>query len=222
MKADTALPAPVTPASKKEVKRAANKAQIIHAAARIIGRYGYANCSVARIAAKTKIAHGTFYLYFSSQQELFDELLPALSDENLAAIGNAVKDATSVVEMEEKGLRANLAYLKKHPYLWRVATEAQIYAPKAFERHFEELNRRYSRALMRIYNVDPASASEEEKHIFQAIAAILEGARDRLFKRYGIKDSKFIGLSEDDIDLYLQFTIGALNHVFSPDRKSRK
>jgi AcrR family transcriptional regulator len=216
MRADSATQpaAPSQAASKKEVKRAATKAQIMHAAARIIGRYGYASCSVARIAAKAKIAHGTFYLYFSSQQELFDELLPAMSDENLAAVGTAVKNATSLLDMEEKGLRANLAYLKKHPYLWRVTSEAQIYAPKAFERYYEEVHRRYSRALMRICNVDPSSAGEEEKHLFHAIAVILEGARDRLFRRYGIENGKFAGISEADISLYLQFTVGGLNHVF--------
>lgn len=162
-----------------------------------------------------KIAHGTFYLYFSSQQELFDELLPAMSDEQLTTIGNAVRNATSLLEMEEKGLRANLAFLKKNPHLWRLSSEAQIYAPKAFDRHHDELNRRYSRALMRAFDVDPANATEDEKHLFNAIAAILEGARDRLFKRHGIENGKFVGISDRDIDIYLKFTVGGLDHLLN-------
>lgn len=193
------------PRSARMVERtAATHAQILWSAARIIGRYGYAGCTIARVAAKAKIAHGTFYLHFPSQQALFDELLPAMQDELLKSIGQAVREANDVYELEERGVRANFAYLKKHPYLYRVTYEAEVFAPKAFAEHISHINRRYSRALRRVVLGD-APVSPEVQQRFDIVAAMLEGARTRLLMRFGLKDQKIIGVSDEVMSAYLSF-----------------
>ena len=61
-------------------RRAANaesvRRDLLTAAAAIVGKHGYADASIARITKQAGIASGTFYIYFSSRQALFDQLLP--------------------------------------------------------------------------------------------------------------------------------------------------
>lgn len=200
--------------SPRMVERTANtRALILWSAARIIGRYGYAGCSIARVAAKAKIAHGTFYLYFPSQQALFDELLPAMQDELLNVISAAVRDAGDVYELEERGLRANFAYLKKHPFLYRVTYEAEVFSPIAFEQHFIRINRRYSRALRRII-FGGATIEKEQLDQLDAVAAMLEGARTRLLMRFGLENQKIVGLPDEIMATYLSFVKGGIEALF--------
>ena len=51
--------------------------------AKVVGAEGYAHASVAKVTALAEIAQGTFYNYFASQQDLFDQLLPELGTELL-------------------------------------------------------------------------------------------------------------------------------------------
>src|SRR5271163_1767822 len=56
-----------------EVKR-----RLFDAAAKIVGRLGYAEASVARITELAEVAQGTFYNHFGNRQELLDQLLPTI------------------------------------------------------------------------------------------------------------------------------------------------
>src|SRR6202171_3352656 len=56
-----------------EVKR-----RLFDAAAKIVGRLGYAEASVARITELAQVAQGTFYNHFENRQELLDQLLPKI------------------------------------------------------------------------------------------------------------------------------------------------
>ena len=54
------------------------RAALLQAAAEIVGEYGYADASITRITQRANLAQGTFYNYFASRQDIFDELLPVL------------------------------------------------------------------------------------------------------------------------------------------------
>ncbi|MFX6296401.1 helix-turn-helix domain-containing protein, partial [Acinetobacter baumannii] len=59
-------------------RNAWTKQKIFEAAARVVGRYGYAEASVARITEQAGVAQGTFYNHFVNRQELLDQLLPKI------------------------------------------------------------------------------------------------------------------------------------------------
>ena len=200
--------------SAKMVERNANmRTQILHAAARVIGRYGYSGCTIARVAARAKIAHGTFYLYFNSQQQLFDELLPSVTGEMLGMVGEAVRGAATVAEMEERGLRANFAYLKKHPYIQRLGSEAEVFAPKAKREYYDKVNRGYRRTLKRIIHGDILLTPDMQAK-YDTVGAMIEGARVRLLERHGIESGKVVGVPEDAMQIYLRFVVGGIEAVF--------
>src|SRR5436190_19266702 len=59
-------------------RNAWTKRKIFDAATKIVGKYGYAEASVARITEEAGVAQGTFYNHFESRQELLDRLLPKI------------------------------------------------------------------------------------------------------------------------------------------------
>ena len=71
--------APAKVAKLNRVERNAwTKRKIFDAATRIVGKYGYAEASVARITEEAGVAQGTFYNHFENRQELLDQLLPKI------------------------------------------------------------------------------------------------------------------------------------------------
>jgi AcrR family transcriptional regulator len=59
-------------------RNAWTKRKIFDAATRIVGKYGYAEASVARSTEEAGVAQGTFYNHFENRQQLLDQLLPKI------------------------------------------------------------------------------------------------------------------------------------------------
>jgi AcrR family transcriptional regulator len=169
-------------ASAKVKRTEDTRKRLIEAAGKLIGRYGYSGCSIARITARAGVAHGTFYLHFKSQQALFDDLLPTLGAQMLDEISEAIRDSAGVLDLERKGITANFDYLRSKPYMYRVLREAQLYAPKAFETHNNAIVARYAKSLHRSMEAHQVKDFSEEE--IQVVASMLIGARDYILDRY--------------------------------------
>src|ERR1700740_3842781 len=85
-----------TRAQKSEEARAA----LFQAAAEIVGEYGYADASITRITQRANLAHGTFYHYFASRQDIFDELLPVLGAQMMEHIRHRAVGGKTFLERE--------------------------------------------------------------------------------------------------------------------------
>lgn len=192
----------------QQQKNEETRARLLNAAARVIGKYGYAGCSIARVAARAKVAHGTFYLHFKSQQDLFDQLLPALGAEMLEVIGKAVRDSKSLIELEHRGLVANFDYLVQHPYLHRVTSEAELYAPTAHRQYFEELAKPYKKSLRRSMAAQSRPAFSEEQ--LDAVISMLLGARYYLLTRFCVQGNSLKPLTRELTETYLRFVAEGL------------
>lgn len=198
----------------QQQKNEETRARLLNAAARVIGKYGYAGCSIARVAARAKVAHGTFYLHFKSQQDLFDQLLPALGAEMLEVIGKAVRDSKSLIELEQRGLTANFDYLVQHPYLHRVTAEAELYAPVAYRQYFEELAKPYKKSLRRSMAAQSQPAFREDQ--LDAVISMLLGARYYLLTRFCVQGNSLKPLTPELTETYLRFVAEGLGVKPSP------
>lgn len=194
-------------------RSALQRKRILEAASKVIGRHGFAGCSIARVAEKAKVAHGSIYLHFKSQQDLFDATVLESVESLLASIGEATKQASNLLELEEMGFRANVRYLTDHPHLYRMSAEAEVYAPLAYQLHLEKINSRYSTAIRRFLTTEALQDTELETKLV-SLAAMLEGARERLYRRYGVKDQKYIGLPEEVMRHYLTFAFSGIQSLF--------
>ncbi|WP_207538193.1 TetR/AcrR family transcriptional regulator [Sabulicella rubraurantiaca] len=133
--------------SRRQEKAEQVRLALFDAAARIVGKHGYAGASVARITALAGVAQGTFYNYFASRQDLLDQLLPAMGEEMLAHIAGTVRGERDEVAREERRFRAFFAFLQKRPAFLRILNEAEVYAPKGFRAHLANIAADYRRAL---------------------------------------------------------------------------
>jgi AcrR family transcriptional regulator len=188
--------------------------KLIDAAAQLVGEFGYAGCSIARVTALAGVAHGAFYLHFKSQQDLFDVLLPEVSLGMLAAISKAVRGAQTLEEMERRGMTANIEYLVQNPFAYRAMYEANHYAPKAFERHNQIIVQGYARSYRRLLGERAPSEQQIEE-----LAAIMVGARAYIQMRFSVDGTTMKPLDEDLIERYVAFMSAGMAEVLGLDPK---
>jgi len=201
---------PARPARKKmrrAEKSEANRQALIKAATQVIGKHGYAGASIARIAEKAGLAQGTFYLYFDSQQDLFDKLLLQLGEDMQKYLAEQVVGARDYFEVEERGLRAFFAYIKKNPSFFRVLKEAEVHAPEAFHAHEAAAHHRYYQSLVRAQRAGQIGAIQPRE--LDLITHMLMGMRYSI--QYGCSDQvDKNGLPDWIVETHMRFVRGAL------------
>ena len=172
-------------------------------AAHLVGEHGYRDTSVQRITADAGVAQGTFYLYFSSRQALFDVLLPHFGLQMLEAVRTRTAGASGFFRIEEIGVRAVLDYLTEQPWFWRLLTEAAAEAPLAWARHHEEVIRRYLKFLKRAQaHGELVSYAETE---LETLAQLLVAARDYIYRCQLIQHRPGKPIPDSVIRTYRQF-----------------
>jgi AcrR family transcriptional regulator len=203
------------PAKRSKLSRAQKKEQIrealFAAAAKIVGEHGYSGAQVALITAEASVAQGTFYNYFASQQDLLNQLLPAIGQAMLAFIKEASADADDEIQREEKSFRAFFEFLKIHPDFYRILYEAEVFAPDAYQKHNEVVAQGYVRVLQRA--MDRGQLRITEKRELEAIAQMLMGARHYLCMRFARRGKGSISLPEWVVDAYMTTVRGGIYKI---------
>ncbi|WP_086466430.1 TetR/AcrR family transcriptional regulator [Oceanibaculum nanhaiense] len=187
---------------------------LFQAAAEMVGEHGYAEASISRITARAKVAQGTFYNYFDSRQDLFDQLLPALGDKMLAYIRSRMGEATGP-EREERRIRAYFDFLRDYPEFYRILYEAETLAPKAHRQHIDAIAGGYARALSRSW--ERGEMPGYEKRELEVVAFMLLAARGYLSMRYGFSGDRPGAMPDWVIEAYMKFVRHGLYHVQAPD-----
>ena len=157
---------------------------LFDAAAQVVGEVGYADASIARITARANVAQGTFYNYFGSRQDLFDQLLPRLGAGMLDYIGARIDPEARGAEREVERIRAYFRYLDEHPEFYRILYEAETLAPVAHARHMEIIADGFVRALRRSRERGEMPDAFDDRDL-EPVAYILLAARGYLSMRYG-------------------------------------
>ena len=189
-------------------RAARNRDELLNAAARVVGESGYRDASVHRITGAAGLALGTFYLYFTSRQALFDELLPHFGVQMLDHVRSRVAEIQDFVEAEVMGLKAVFEYLSDNPWFWRVLNEAEVEAPLAWERHHEQVTGRYLRFLRREKqrgNLQRYAASE-----LPTIAQFLVAARDYMYRSHLTTHSPGKKIPTAILETYRKFIVNGL------------
>lgn len=182
----------------REKKRAEVKQRLLDAAARIVGDEGYSSSSIARITSMAGVAHGTFYNYFPSQQDLFDELLPNLGDRLLREIRQATGPENDFWLREEIGFRTFFRFVQTYPQFYRILNEAETFATRGYQQHIANMVGRYIRAVRRGIAVGTLRAMNESE--IEAVVYTLLAARNYLCMRYALTGP----LPEFVTDTYMQ------------------
>lgn len=177
---------PKKPKKPQRVPRAVQlektRAAIVAAAAEIVGEEGYQACSVAKIALRAGIGQGTFYTYFASRQELFDQLLPEIGGELRSFIRQRTKGFASLLEFEERSFDALFEFLYRFPGYHRIFSEAETLAQSAFDRHLRAALAEFIKALKRaMANGELPGYGEDE---LETLAVMLIALRSFIGPRF--------------------------------------
>lgn len=192
---------------------------ICDAAAEVIGQYGYAEASISRIMEHAGLGHGTFYAYFESRAELFDQLLPMKGVEVLDFIHDRVKGATNFVEMEIKGFVGFLEYAKNHPWFFRLLHEAEVAAPAAHRQHMDNIMQRYRRALKRSWDQGELAGYDERE--LDTLAYLLISARDYVYSHHVGRSPDISNALQDAVETFRKFiTFGLCSVGGGPARSA--
>ena len=196
--------------------------RLIDAAASVVGADGYANASVARITALAEIAQGTFYNYFASQQDLFDQLLPELGTELIEFIRERIASESGSFKREEIGFRAFFDFLAERPEFYRILNEAETFAPKAYHDHMQNMVEGYMRALTRSHA--KGELPDYERRELEVIIYTMLAARNYLSYRYLFRDGRPRRLPAWVDRAYMKLMTGGMLYGGNeaPPRRSRR
>jgi AcrR family transcriptional regulator len=87
-------------------KRGQNtRARLVKAAVRVFERDGFLNARVADIAAAAGVAHGSFYTYFNSKEDVFREIVDEVVSEVYAALDADADGSTPAERIRELNRR---------------------------------------------------------------------------------------------------------------------
>ena len=106
--------------------------KLLEAAERIFAELGYHDASIVKITEAAGVGQGTFYLYFASKKEVFDEVVLDLNVRVRHAMTDAAERGSTRAEQE---------------LLYRIIRQAEFVSPETLVKHYDRLMRPYAAGL---------------------------------------------------------------------------
>ncbi|HKT14617.1 MAG TPA: TetR family transcriptional regulator [Allosphingosinicella sp.] len=207
-------------ASRKPKLSRAEKAEkirqdLFRAAASVVGEHGYLNAMILMITSKANVANGTFYNYFESQQDLFDQLLPGLGREMLDFIAERSRSGETELERERQRFEAFFEFLRERPEFYRILYEAEVFAQDAHDAHMRQVMKGYSGVLRKALNSGEITGYTSRE--LDVVALILMGARHYIAMRYLRQEEGDGTLPDWAARTYNKFIAGGLKAIAADD-----
>jgi AcrR family transcriptional regulator len=121
--------------------------RVLEAAEAVFAEHGYHDASIVKITEAAGVGQGTFYLYFSSKQEVFDELVRDLNRRVRHAMKEASEQGKTRLEAELLGFEAYFRFTAEHPALYRIIRQAEFVSPDMLRYHYDRLSSGYVEGL---------------------------------------------------------------------------
>jgi AcrR family transcriptional regulator len=121
--------------------------RVLEAAEAVFAEYGYHDASIVKITEAAGVGQGTFYLYFGSKQDVFEELVRDLNRRVRHAMKEASSQGKTRLEAELLGFRAYFRFTADHPALYRIIRQAEFVSPEMLRYHYDRLSSGYVEAL---------------------------------------------------------------------------
>jgi AcrR family transcriptional regulator len=121
--------------------------RLLEAAEAVFAELGYHEASIVKLTEAAGVGQGTFYLYFASKKDVFDELVIDLNHRVRHAMTEAALLGTTRAEMERLGFAAFFRFTAEHPALYRIIRQAEFVSPEILQLHYERLTSGYVSGL---------------------------------------------------------------------------
>ena len=147
------------------------RARLLEAAESVFGEVGYVDASIVKVTEAAGVGQGTFYLYFASKQEIFDELIRDLNRRVRHTMKEASSRGETRLEAELLGFGAYFRFTAEHPALYRIIRQAEFVSPQMLEYHYEKLSEGYVEGLRESIARGEVGAIEPEVTAWALMAA---------------------------------------------------
>jgi AcrR family transcriptional regulator len=145
---ELAVPRPTGVDGKELTRRgAATRQRLLEAAETVFAELGYHDASMVKITEAAGVAQGTFYLYFASKQEIFEELVRDLNRRVRRAMAVAAEGGRTRAEAELLGFKGYFQFAAQHGALYRIIRQAEFVSPQTLHDHYEAIAAGYVSAL---------------------------------------------------------------------------
>ncbi|MBS4190376.1 TetR/AcrR family transcriptional regulator [Bacillus sp. FJAT-49705] len=121
--------------------------KLLWAAEEVFGQKGYYEASIVNIAQEAKVAQGTFYNYFPSKKDIFDELIRLYSRELRSAIKEEMGQAATYEDAQRKGYQAFFNWVRNHRNLYSIVQQAVVVDQELYRWYYAKLANGFLRSL---------------------------------------------------------------------------
>jgi AcrR family transcriptional regulator len=136
--------------------------KLLESAERIFAELGYHDASIVKITEAAGVGQGTFYLYFSSKKQVFEEVVLDLNSRVRHAMTEAAEKGTTRSERELLGFAGFFRFTADHPALYRIIRQAEFVSPETLVAHYERLTSGYVTGLRHAMDAGEIEAGDPE------------------------------------------------------------
>jgi len=136
--------------------------KLLEAAEAVFAELGYHDASIVKITEAAGVGQGTFYLYFASKKDVFDELVVDLNHRVRHAMTEAASQGATRAEKERLGFAAFFRFTAEHPALYRIIRQAEFVSPETLQLHYERLTSGYVTGLRQAMEAGEIADSDPE------------------------------------------------------------
>lgn len=121
--------------------------KIVSTGKKLFAKNGYQATSINDIIAKSKIAAGTFYIYFDSKMALYLYILDLYRVSIRKSSADATKGLVHRYDIERAGIKAFITYALKDPLAYRIIWESLFVDFDIFKNYYESFADSYIKHL---------------------------------------------------------------------------
>lgn len=155
------------------LSRQDRRAQIARAAEELFAEQGYAEASIDAIAARAGVSAPVVYDHFASKAELHLALLRERGPAILEAVGARLGAESGAEARLRAGVDAFFAFVREHPYTWRMLFREAPSDPAVAERARRQ-QAETTAALAALLRSDAGAWAKREANIEEASEVVAE------------------------------------------------
>ncbi|RFB18337.1 TetR/AcrR family transcriptional regulator [Bacillus sp. HNG] len=121
--------------------------KLLRAAEEVFGQKGYYETSIVNISQEANVAQGTFYNYFPSKKDIFDELIRQYSRELRLAIKEEMGKAKTFEEAQRQGFKAFFTWVKNRRNLYSIVQQAVVVDKDLYRWYYDKLANGFLKSL---------------------------------------------------------------------------
>ncbi|WP_142382815.1 MULTISPECIES: TetR/AcrR family transcriptional regulator [Bacillus] len=121
--------------------------KLLAAAEEVFGKKGYYEASIVNICQEAKVAQGTFYNYFPSKKDIFDELIRQFSRDLRLTIKEEMANAVNYEDSQRKGFQAFFNWVKNRRNLYSIVQQAVVVDEELYRWYYDKLAAGFLKSL---------------------------------------------------------------------------